>query len=92
MQNVKWVFDKIDQQKKWRNNCINLIASENITSRWVEQAYLNDFMHRYAEGIPFDRFYQGTEIIDEIEDRANKFFAKKCFSFYKDEPLYYIIV
>ena len=77
MQNVDWVFEKIKEQKEWRNNCINLIASENATSKWVESAYLNDFMHRYAEGIPFDRYYQGTEIIDQIEEKANKFFAKK---------------
>ncbi|MBR9681501.1 MAG: serine hydroxymethyltransferase [Candidatus Altiarchaeota archaeon] len=77
MRDVRWVFDKIDQQKTWRSKCINLIASENTTSSWVEKAYLTDFMHRYAEGTPFNRYYQGTEIIDEIEDKANKFFARR---------------
>ena len=77
MTDVEWVFEKINQQKRWRNSCINLIASENTTSPIVERAYLNDFMHRYAEGTPFNRYYQGTEVIDEIEDRANKYFAKK---------------
>ncbi len=27
----------------------------------------SDFAHRYAEGHPGERYYQGTEIIDEIE-------------------------
>ncbi len=70
-----WVMDKVEGQDKWRGECINLIASENVTSRWVQRAYAGDFSHRYAEGTPFNRGYQGTRFIDEVEDRANKFFA-----------------
>ena len=32
----------------------------------------SDFAHRYAEGHPGERYYQGTEIIDEIEARLKK--------------------
>jgi glycine hydroxymethyltransferase len=32
----------------------------------------SDFAHRYAEGHPGERYYQGTEIIDEIESRVKK--------------------
>ena len=46
---------------------INLIASENVTSRRVRGIMGSDFAHRYAEGHPGERYYQGTEIIDEIE-------------------------
>lgn len=73
----EWILSRINLQEKWRSRCINLIASENTTSRWVEKAYTTDFMHRYAEGTPFNRYYQGTEVIDKIEDKANKFFAKR---------------
>jgi glycine hydroxymethyltransferase len=32
----------------------------------------SDFAHRYAEGHPGERYYQGTEIIDEIESLLKK--------------------
>ena len=32
----------------------------------------SDFAHRYAEGHPGERYYQGTDKIDEIEARVKK--------------------
>ncbi len=84
MSNRDFVFNKINEQEKWRKSCINMIASENATSNWVEKAYLTDFMHRYAEGTPYHRYYRGTKIIDELEEKANKFFAKKLGSTFAD--------
>lgn len=56
---------------RWRRyETINLIASENAMSPLAEAAYLSDMMHRYAEGKPFKRYYQGTRYVDEIEVRA----------------------
>ncbi|MCE4627928.1 MAG: serine hydroxymethyltransferase [Desulfurococcales archaeon] len=53
---------------KWRLlETINLIASENVMSPLALKAYMSDFMHRYAEGKPFKRYYQGTRYIDELE-------------------------
>lgn len=57
---------------KWRSECINLIASENITSLPVRELLASDFSHRYAEGEPFNRLYGGTKYIDLIEDFAKK--------------------
>jgi len=57
----------VKEQNEWRGSCINLIASENVTSRRVRGLMGSDFAHRYAEGHPGERYYQGTEIIDEIE-------------------------
>ncbi|HDR53565.1 MAG TPA: serine hydroxymethyltransferase [archaeon] len=71
-----WVFGKIKEQGEWRSKCLNMIASENFASPWVEKAYISDFMHRYAEGTPFNRYYEGTRVIDELEDKANKLFAR----------------
>ena len=48
-------------------NTINLIASENVMSKTARVFYDNDLMHRYAEGKPGKRFYQGLKYIDEIE-------------------------
>ncbi len=57
----------------WRKyECINLIASENVMSPVAERLYLNDMMHRYAEGLPFKRYYQGHKYLDEVEVRAQK--------------------
>ncbi|RLE67717.1 MAG: serine hydroxymethyltransferase [Thermoprotei archaeon] len=50
---------------EWR--CINLIASENVMSPLAMLFYMNDMMHRYAEGKPFKRFYQGLKFVDEVE-------------------------
>ncbi len=55
-----------------------MIASENITSTLVREATASDFGHRYAEGPPGNRFYQGCKYIDEVEELAVKL-AKKLF-------------
>jgi glycine hydroxymethyltransferase len=44
----------------------------------VEDAfYMNDFMHRYAEGKPFARYYNGTKYIDIIEHECSEYFKRK---------------
>jgi glycine hydroxymethyltransferase len=65
--NVSHIEALVKEQNDWRGTCINLIASENVTSRWVRGIMGSNFAHRYAEGHPGERYYQGTEIIDEIE-------------------------
>jgi len=45
---------------------------------------VNDFMHRYAEGVPFERHYQGAKFIDELEAYANKHFASKLGAQFAD--------
>ncbi len=65
--NVSHIESLVKEQNAWRGACINLIASENVTSRRVRAIMGSDFAHRYAEGHPGERYYQGTEIIDEIE-------------------------
>jgi glycine hydroxymethyltransferase len=65
--NVTHIEDLVKQQNEWRGRCINLIASENVTSMRTRGIMGSDFAHRYAEGHPGERYYQGTEIVDEIE-------------------------
>lgn len=71
----KEVYEAIElirKHNRWRKKeCINLIASENLTSPLVDSVYVSDAMHRYAEGLPFKRFYQGTRYIDELEEKTN---------------------
>jgi glycine hydroxymethyltransferase len=58
---------------------IELIASENFTSRAVMEAQGSCLTNKYAEGYPKKRWYGGCEHVDEIEqlaiDRAKKLFG-----------------
>lgn len=67
------------EHHKWMENSINLIASENITSIAVREALASDLSHRYAEGLPCERLYEGCEYIDEIENMAIDL-SKKLFN------------
>ncbi len=55
---------------------VNLIASENVMSPLALKVYISDFMHRYAEGKPFKRYYQGTRYIDELEVLTSDLMAR----------------
>ncbi len=70
------VLSNTKSHNYWRlREAVNLIASENIMSPLAARAYMSDFMHRYAEGKPFKRYYQGTKYIDVLEDATAKFIA-----------------
>lgn len=70
---LKEVYELTVNHTVWRKKeCINLIASENVMSPLAMLLYLNDMMHRYAEGKPFKRFYQGLKFVDELEVKAQK--------------------
>jgi glycine hydroxymethyltransferase len=59
----------------WRSETINLIASENVLSPAARRLLDSDFHHRYAEGHPGKRYYEGTRYIDEIEGRTERLVA-----------------
>ncbi len=81
----KEVLELVGKQNQWRmEQCINLIASENRMSPTAEKAYMSDFMHRYAEGSPYKRYYQGTKYIDLLEDKTTGL-AKELFKSRKAE-------
>ncbi len=70
--NVSQIEEIVQKQNQWRGSTLNLIASENVLSNRARQVMGSDFSHRYAEGHPGERYYQGTELIDEIESRLKK--------------------
>ena len=70
--NVSNIEELAKKQNEWRQKTLNLIASENVLSNRARQVMGSDFAHRYAEGHPGERYYQGTEVIDEIESRVKK--------------------
>lgn len=58
MSNLEYAQEIKNLTKKhhdWMKNSLNLIASENITSRSVREAMASDLSHRYAEGLPGER-------------------------------------
>ena len=60
------------ENEAWRASTINLIASENVLSPAARRMLDSDFHHRYAEGHPGKRYYQGTKFIDAIEDKTRE--------------------
>ncbi len=60
------VFDLIRQQSEYMRDSIPLIASENVTSKFVRECYLSDFGHRYAIGEIERRIYSGCDVIDRL--------------------------
>ncbi len=70
--NISRIEELTTRQNEWRIKTLNLIASENVLSRRAREIMGSDFAHRYAEGHPGERYYQGTDIIDEIETRVRK--------------------
>ena len=58
---------------------IELIASENFTSKAVMAACGTVLTNKYAEGKPHKRFYNGCENVDIIEELAQER-AKKLFN------------
>jgi glycine hydroxymethyltransferase len=70
--NISQIEELVRKQNAWRASTLNLIASENVMSERARRVMGSDFVHRYAEGHPGERYYQGTEIIDEIESGLKK--------------------
>ena len=66
------VADYIDKELERQRNTIELIASENFTSPAVMQACGSVLTNKYAEGKPHKRYYNGCDVIDKIEELAQK--------------------
>ena len=60
----------IQKEQKRQETHLELIASENFTSRAVMQAQGSVLTNKYAEGLPKKRYYGGCEHVDEIEELA----------------------
>ncbi len=62
----------IDEELERQQSTIELIASENFTSPAVMQACGSVLTNKYAEGKPHKRYYNGCDVIDKIEELAQK--------------------
>lgn len=66
------------QEKERQYHGIELIASENFTSRAVMDVLGSCLTNKYSEGLPGHRYYGGNTIIDQIETLVQQR-ALKCF-------------
>jgi len=57
----------IEQEKQRQFRGLELIASENFTSRAVMEAVGSCLTNKYSEGLPGKRYYAGNEFIDQSE-------------------------
>ncbi len=64
---LRRVRETVRANDAWRSHTINLIASENVLSPAARSVLDSDLLHRYAEGHPGGRYYEGTRYVDEIE-------------------------
>jgi glycine hydroxymethyltransferase len=73
------IFKLIKEELHRQTSGVELIASENYASNQVMQAMGSVLTNKYAEGLPFKRYYGGCEVVDKIEqlaiDRAKKLFG-----------------
>jgi len=73
------IFDAVAAEERRQRENIELIASENFTSRAVMEAQGSVLTNKYAEGYPRKRWYGGCENVDIAEqlaiDRAKRLFG-----------------
>ena len=71
--------DAIDKELDRQQNNLEMIASENFTSRAVLEACGTVLTNKYAEGYPGKRYYGGCQFVDIAEslaiERAKKLFG-----------------
>ncbi len=70
MERDKKIFSLINDELHRQTVGIELIASENYTSKQVMEAMGTCLTNKYAEGYPGKRYYGGCEIVDQIEQLA----------------------
>ena len=68
----------IENELDRQNSHIELIASENWTSKAVMAAMGSVMTNKYAEGYPGNRYYGGCDCVDVVEDLARER-AKELF-------------
>jgi glycine hydroxymethyltransferase len=73
------IYNAIKNEERRQSSGLELIASENFTSKAVLEATGSVFTNKYAEGYPGRRYYGGCEFADVVEslaiDRAKKLFG-----------------
>ena len=66
----------LQKEKKRQSENIELIASENYTSKYVRELQGSILTNKYAEGYSGKRYYGGCEYIDIFENKAIEYVTK----------------
>jgi glycine hydroxymethyltransferase len=73
------VWSLIQRDRERHSRTLNFIASENYASPAVLECLASHLNVKYAEGYPRARYYQGVELVDDVEqlaiDRAKELFG-----------------
>jgi glycine hydroxymethyltransferase len=64
------IADIIRRELERQNTTVQLIASENFTSRAVLEAQGSVLTNKYSEGYPAKRYYGGNYVVDDAENLA----------------------
>lgn len=62
------IFQYIEDEKQRQINGLEMIASENFTSKNVIKAVGSCLMNKYSEGRPGKKYYGGCQYVDKIEN------------------------
>lgn len=73
------IYKLIKKEEKRQNEVLEMIPSENYTSKAVMEALGTILVDKYSEGYPKKRYYQGNKVADEVEILAEER-AKKLFN------------
>jgi len=60
----------VQAEEAQQAHCLRLIPSENFVSKNVRLMLGSVLVNKYSEGYPGQRYYEGTDIVDQIEDLA----------------------
>ncbi|MDA8062519.1 MAG: serine hydroxymethyltransferase, partial [Actinomycetota bacterium] len=66
------LFGLIERELERQSSTLQLIASENFTSRAVMAATGSVLTNKYSEGYPGRRYYGGNRVVDQVEDLARR--------------------
>ena len=66
----KDIWNAVSKEQTRQEEHIELIASENYTSKEVMLAQGSELTNKYAEGYPHKRYYGGCEHVDTVEALA----------------------
>ena len=71
----------VDEERERQQRKIRLIPSENYASRAVLEATGSELTNKYSEGYAGKRYYEGQQIVDQVEtlaiERANALFGSE---------------
>jgi glycine hydroxymethyltransferase len=76
------LYELIVAEERRQADKMRLVASENYVSRAVLQATGSVLTNKYSEGYPGRRYYEGQQVIDEVEkltrNRAKELFGAEA--------------